>query len=202
MKRALPCLAVAAVFGGFGCGGATTAFNRTGPTIAAQPDGCDFAVVTSAPSDPYTVLGTIDIQYTSQMDWIYEEPAFKKKVAPLVCQTGGDTAIAHTNDNGLYVKATVLTTKPLPKAPEESSPPPETAAAAVDSVASPEPAAPPPAPEKSAEAKPDKKEESAKKDEADKEAVSGKKGGKKGARAKKDDDIRGKDGKIDIDKLL
>jgi hypothetical protein len=193
MRSALPLLAVAAVIG---CGGATTAYTRTGPTLAAQPDGCDFAVVTAPPSEPHTELGTIDITYTSQMDWIHDESAFKRKVRPLVCQNGGDTAVAHTNNNGLYVKATVLTTKAIPSA-EKAAPPPETAAAAVEAVAepvSPPPAASPPPAEKTPPVV--AKEEPAKKEET------GKKGGKKGASAKKDDDIRGKDGKIDIDKLL
>ncbi len=184
-----------------GCSGATTSFTRTGPTIPAQPDSCDFAIVMGRPSEPHTELGTIDLKYTNQTDWIYDESAFKRKVRPLVCQSGGDTVIAHTNDNALYTKATVLTTKPLPKAPEAAPPAPETAAAAVDSVAEPAaaPAAPSPPPaEKSAAAPAEKKEETAKKEEA----PAGKKGGKKGASAKKEEDIRGKDGKIDIDKLL
>jgi hypothetical protein len=204
MKRALPLLTAAALVG---CSGATTVLTRTGPTLPALPDSCDFAVVMARPSDPHTELGTIDLKYTSQTDWIYDESAFKRKVRPLVCQSGGDTAIAHLNDNGLYTKATVLTTKPIPKAPEKEAPPPETAAAAVESVAEP---TPPPAPTKTtaaepAKAEPAKKEEpkkeaSAKKDKEKEETP--KKGGKKGASAKKEEDIRGKDGKIDIDKLL
>jgi hypothetical protein len=194
MRQALPLLAVAAVVG---CSGATTGFSRTGPTIAAQPDGCDFAVMTAPPSEPYTELGYIDIKYTSQMDWIHDEAAFKRKVRPLVCQNGGDAAIAHTNSNGLYVKATVVSTKPIaaPAAPAAAEP--ASAAEAVEQVAAPAP----PAVEKTAQTEPAKKEDVAKKEDIPKPET-GKKGSKKGAAAKKDDDIRGKDGKIDIDKLL
>jgi hypothetical protein len=204
MKRALPLLTLTALVG---CSGATTAFTRTGPTLPAQPDSCDFAVATSRPTEPYTELGTIDIKYSTQTDWIYDESAFKRKVRPLVCQSGGDTAVAHLNDNGLYTKATVLTTKPIPKAPEKEAAPPESAAQAVDSVAEPAAAAkPPPTPapaaEKSAPAEPAKKEESSKKEASAAKDEASKKGGKKGASAKKEEDIRGKDGKIDIDKLL
>lgn len=202
MKRAVPLFAVAALLG---CGG-TTSFTRTGPTVPAQPGGCDFAVVKTRPSEPHTELGTIDIKYTSQMDWIYDESAFKRKVRPLVCQSGGDTAIAHTNDNGLYVKATVLSTKVLPStAPAEPTPPPETAAQASESASAKAPASPAAAPAAAAPAetkKETKKEESAKKEASAPEAPARKKGGKKGETAKKDADIRGKDGKVDIDKLL
>jgi len=216
MKRALPYLAVVAVIG---CGGATTAFTRTGPTLAAQPDGCEVSVLTASPKEPSTELGTIDIRYAKQTDWIYKESAFKRKVRADVCRSGGDTVVAHINDNGLYMNARVLTTK---------APPVKTPSTAVAS-SEPEatlPAAPPPAetttapeksthtqaaatpakqaaatPAKQAAAAPAKKEEAAKADEPAK-AASGKKRSKKGATAKKDEDIRGKDGKVDIDKLL
>jgi hypothetical protein len=194
LKKALLLLAPAAILA---CGGAGTAFTRTGPTVPAQPDGCDFTVVKERPSQPLTELGTVDLKYTSQMDWIYEEAAFKRKVRPLVCQNGGDTVLAHTNDNGLYVKATVLTSKSAQAAPA-SAPPPETASQSVESVTE-SPPPPPPAPvaEKPATEKPAEAE--AKADDGKK---SGKKGSKKGESAKKDSDIHGKDGKIDIDKLL
>jgi hypothetical protein len=210
MKRALPFIAVAAVFGGFGvgCSGATTAFTRTGPTLPAQPDSCEFAIATTTPKEPATELGTIDIKYVKQTDWIYDEPVFRRKVRTLVCQSGGDTVVAHINDNGLYMNATVLTTKatPAPATPTPAAPPePEVTADAPAPVASPATTAKAPAaaPDKSAQAaaKPEKKEASAKDDEPAK-ALDGKKRTKKGASAKKDDDIRGKDGKIDIDKLL
>lgn len=200
MKRALPYLAVVAVIG---CGGATTAFKRTGPTLPAQPDGCDFSVVRTSPTAPSTELGTIDIKYQKQTDWIYDESAFKRKVRANVCQSGGDTVVAHINDNGLYMSATVLTTRALPRSP----PSPEAASSALETTA---PAAPPPAetttapqagPPAQAAATPAKKEAATKVDEPAK-AASGKKRNKKGASAKKDEDIRGKDGKVDIDKLL
>jgi hypothetical protein len=208
MKRALPYLAVAAVVG---CGGATTAFTRTGPTLAAQPKGCEFSVVRESPTAPSKELGTIAIKYQKQMDWIYDESAFKRKVRANVCQSGGDTVVAHINDNGLYMSATVLTTKAIPV----TTPSPAVASSEPESTP---PAAPPPAetttapdkrtqaqaaatPAKKAAATPAKKEEAAKVDDTAK-AASGKKRSKKGVSAKKDEDIRGKDGKVDIDKLL
>ena len=208
MKRALPYLAVVAVIG---CGGAATAFTRTGPTLAAQPEGCDFSVVKASPTAPSKELGTIDIKYQTQMDWIYDESAFKRKVRANVCQSGGDTVVAHINDNGLYMSATVLTTKAVPvttPSPAVASSEPETTA----------PVEPPPAetttaPEKRTQAQaaaapankaaaaPANKEEAAKVDDTAK-AASGKKRSKKGASAKKDEHILGKDGKVDINKLL
>jgi hypothetical protein len=206
MKRALPYLAVAAVFGcGFsaGCGGATTAFTSKGPTLAARPDNCEFSVVAAPPTTPTTELGTIDIKYMKQTDWIYDESAFKRKVRAQTCRAGGDIVRAHINENGLYMSGTVLTTKvsaPVapPRAPAPSEP------EAIVAVAA--PVTPPnatSAPERGtqAAAKPEKKADGAKNDEVAK-ATSGKKRSKKGASAKKDDDIRGKDGKIDINKLL
>jgi type IV secretory pathway VirB10-like protein len=214
MKRALPYLAVVAVIG---CGGATTAFTRTGPTLAAQPDGCDFSVVTASPSGPSTELGKIDIKYAKQTDWIYAESAFKRKVRTHVCQSGGDTVVAHINDNGLYMNATVLTTK----APPLTTPNPAVASTEPEAASPPAESTPAPAPEKSTQAlaaatpatkaaatpagkaavTPATKAETAKDDNPTK-ATSGKQRGKKGAGAKKDEDIRGKDGKVDIDKLL
>jgi hypothetical protein len=202
MKRALPSLAVAAVFGcalASGCSAATTAFTRTGPTLPAQPGNCEFTVAKAAPADPSTELGTVEIKYVSQTDWIYDEADFTRKVRGHVCQSGGDTVVPRINDNGLYVSGAVYTTKAAPAAPEAAPPaPPEPEA--VQDVPAPAATAPAPAsaPDKSAQAaaKPEKK------DDEPAKAVSGKKGTKKGASAKKDEDIRGKDGKIDIDKLL
>jgi hypothetical protein len=202
-----------------GCGGATTAFKRTGPTLPAQPEACDFSIVRASPTGPSQELGTIDIKYQKQTDWIYDESAFKRKVRANVCQSGGDTVIPRINDNGLYMSATVLTTKAIPVAtpsPAVASSEPETA----------EPSAPPSAetttaPEQSTQAKgattpakkdaatpakkdaatPAKDPETAKIDDPAKPA-SGKKRSKKGASAKKDEAIVGKDGKVDIDKLL
>ncbi|HEX6245578.1 MAG TPA: hypothetical protein VFZ61_31860 [Polyangiales bacterium] len=212
MQRQLLCLAVAAVLG---CGGATTAFVPTGPTLAALPDSCDFSVVAS-PAPGSTELGTIELKYMKQTDWIYDEKAFKRKVRTQVCRSGGDSVVARINDNGLYMSGTVLTTKAVaaPPAAEPSAPAPsepettaEAAPVAAPPAATAAPQNAPAAPAKSAAAKPDKgaqaaaKPEAAKDDEAVK-AVQNKKGNKKGASAKKDQDIRGKDGKVDIDKLL
>lgn len=208
MRRALPSITVAAVLGcifASGCGGATTAFTRTGPTLPAQPGNCEFAVLSAAPGAA-TELGTIDIKYMKQTDWIYDEKAFKRKVGPQVCQTGGDTVVPRINDNGLYLSASVYTTKSAPAAPDASPaapPEPEAVDPVPEPATSPSPTAPAATPDKSAQAaaKPDAKAGAAKDDDAAK-AVPGKKGSKKGASAKKDDNIRGKDGKIDIDKLL
>lgn len=222
MQRALPYLAVVAVIG---CGGATTAFKRTGPTLAAQPEGCEFSVVRASPTGPSRELGTIDIKYLKQTDWIYDESAFRRKVRANVCQSGGDTVVAHINDNGLYMSATVLTTKAVPV----PTPSPAVQSSELESTPEPEttvPAAPPraettTAPKKGTQARatatpatqagakpatpavatPAKKGEAAKVDDTAK-AESGKKRGKKGASAKKDEAIVGKDGKVDIDKLL
>jgi hypothetical protein len=205
MKRALPYLAVAAVFGcGFsaGCGGATTAFTSTGPTLPAQPETCEFSVITAPPATPTTELGTIDIKYLKQTDWIYDESAFKRKVRAPVCRAGGDIVRARINENGLYMSATVLTTKPTaPVAPPSSQAPSEPETDDEVAAVAPPAATTEPARGTQGAAKTEKKADGAKHDEVAK-ATSGKKRSKKGASAKKDDDIRGKDGKIDIDKLL
>jgi type IV secretory pathway VirB10-like protein len=196
MQRALPYLAVAMVFScglSYGCGGATTAFTSTGPTLPAQPDTCEFSIVTASPTTPTTELGTIEIKYVKQTDWIYDEKVFKRKVRVQVCRAGGDIVRAHINDNGLYMSATVLTTKAAPVAAPVAAPAPAEPEATAEVAA---PVAPPPAATTQAAAKPEKKDDEAAK------ATSGKKGSKKGASAKKDDDIHGKDGKIDIDSLL
>jgi hypothetical protein len=100
-----------------GCAPAV-ALTRTGPTAPARPSGCDFAVLSAPPAESYTELGTIDLQYKSQTEWITKEAPFKRAIRPLMCQSGGDAAIAHINENGLYQKATVISTKPI--APEKA----------------------------------------------------------------------------------
>ena len=216
MKRALPYLAVVAVIG---CGGATTAFKRTGPTLPAQPEGCDFSIVRASPTAPSQELGTIDIKYLKQTDWIYDESAFRRKVRANVCQSGGDTVVPRINDNGLYMSATVLTTKAIPvatpspavessepEATEPAAPPAGETKTAPDKTTQAKDAATPARKDAAAPAKKDvattaKKEDAAKVDDPAKPA-SGKKRNKKGASAKKDEAIVGKDGKVDIDKLL
>ena len=210
MKRALPYLTVAAIVGvgsAVGCGGATTTFTRTGPTLPSQPDSCDFSVVTASPGESTTELGKIDIKYMKQTDWIYDESAFRRKVRTHVCQSGGDTVVAHINDNGLYVDARVFTSKATqvaPPSPEPASPEPEpepTAEAAAPSPPPPPASTTTPAKSSPATATPAKKGAAAKDGDPAK-AVTAKKPGKKGASGKKEADIRGKDGKVDIDKLL
>lgn len=167
--------------------------------MPAQPGTCEFTLAKTAPGEASTELGTVAIKYVNQTDWIYDEKVFTRKVRPHVCQSGGDTVVPRINDNGLYISGTVYTTKAAPAAPAAPpAAPPEPEA--TQDVPAPAATAPAPAatPEKStqAAATPEKK------DDEPAKAVSGKKGSKKGASAKKDENIRGKDGKIDIDKLL
>ena len=95
-------------------------FTGVGDAAPPKPVTCEVAVLTAPPSGAYEELGTIDVQYKSQTGWITKADEFQRKVRPLVCNAGGDSVIAHTNDYGVYLKGTVLSTKPGPA--EEKQP--------------------------------------------------------------------------------
>lgn len=121
MKQPLLALLAIALMG---CG-ATVTFTRVGEAAPPKPVTCEVAVLTAAPSGSYEELGTIDMQYKSQTGWITKADDFQRKVQPTVCNAGGDAVIAHTNDYGVYLKGTVLSTKPAPAEASDKQPAPD-----------------------------------------------------------------------------
>jgi hypothetical protein len=110
MKQAHLFLAAVALLG---CGPAVAFTPAGSATYPPKPSACEVSVLQAPPTTPFQELGTIELQYKSQTEWITTEPAFKRRIQPLVCQAGGDAAIARINDNGLYMKATVLSLTPI-----------------------------------------------------------------------------------------
>lgn len=91
---------------------------RTGPTQAPRPENCKYRLLTTVPAERYMELAVIDV------DAAYAPKnmaTFGKKIAPKVCEAGGDAVIARANGNGQWIKATVL--KRLPDAPPPPQPP-------------------------------------------------------------------------------
>jgi hypothetical protein len=96
---------------------ATTRVTATGPSAPAQDGPCSFKILTIPPSGSYSEIGVVNAQLG---DYGSNEFAtlsdFKKEIAAYVCRAGGDVAVAHANDAGIYIRATILksTAKPTP----------------------------------------------------------------------------------------
>ena len=89
-----------------GCG-ARTLVTATGAPQAPRPEGCDFEILTSTPLNGFREIGTLDMLSGGDGDTT-SLTRFKKRIAPKVCQLGGDAALAMANGTGYYIKATVL----------------------------------------------------------------------------------------------
>jgi hypothetical protein len=81
----------------------------TGPAQPAKRPGCEFQIYTMAPASPFVEIGAIDITIGVNGENRYPDiPALKEGIQPLVCQAGGDAAIAYANGFGVYMKATIV----------------------------------------------------------------------------------------------
>jgi hypothetical protein len=103
-------LALALLLAFAGCMG-TTAWTRTGAPQRPRPANCDFQIFTAS-TDGYAEIGTIDYSYDSGLSSIKTLGEFKARIRPIVCEAGGDAAIAFANGLGEYAKATVLKATP------------------------------------------------------------------------------------------
>jgi uncharacterized protein YceK len=82
---------------------------RTGPTSPPRGQTCDFQLLTTVPSRPYVELGVVDLPMDALgANMITNLADFKAKIAPQVCEAGGDVALTTANTYGMYLKATIL----------------------------------------------------------------------------------------------
>jgi hypothetical protein len=96
---------------------AMTRVTATGPGAPAQGGPCSFEILTTPPNGAYVEVGVVEAQlgdYGSNEFSTLSD--FKKEIAAHVCRAGGDVAVAHANDAGIYIRATILksTAKPTP----------------------------------------------------------------------------------------
>jgi hypothetical protein len=93
----------------------TTHLTPTGPDAPAQDAPCPFQILTIRPSGAYTELGVVNTQLGDFGSNAFSTLSdFKKEIAPYVCRVGGDIAVAHANDAGIYIRATVLKSTATP----------------------------------------------------------------------------------------
>jgi len=91
--------------------------------FSSRPDDCSFEVVTSAPSNNFEEVGTLQHYNGAEPKTVQE---FKKAVAKQVCGLGGDAVIAIADDKGLYTKGTIIhyVTGPGQRMPSPAPPDP------------------------------------------------------------------------------
>jgi len=89
-----------------GCVPLSYAFTpSTNAPIQARPNGCEFKVVLSQPTEGYEEIGTLQ-HYNGTPPKDTEK--FKKAVAEQVCQVGGDGVIATSNEKGELTKGSII----------------------------------------------------------------------------------------------
>ncbi len=110
MNQATKAVAIGIISMLSGCGGQV--FTATGPKLAPRQTGCDFRVLTTAPSGQYEELGVIDVSPGAYgINATTKLNVFKGKIAEHVCAAGGNAALVAVNGLGFYIKATVLDIK-------------------------------------------------------------------------------------------
>jgi hypothetical protein len=116
-----------ALFLAAGCNFGDIQFTANGPRQPARQAGCDFQLLTTSTAG-FTEIGVVDVTVGSFLpgENTYGDLAsFKEAISPYVCKAGGEAALAHAQNGGLYIKATVLkrmaagvpTPPPLPTGP-------------------------------------------------------------------------------------
>ena len=103
----------------------TTHLTATSPPAPSPGAPCAFQILTAPPSGGYVEVGVVNAQLGDYGSNAFSTLAdFKKEIAPYVCRTGGDVAVAHANEAGIYITATVLKSTGLtPARPPPESPP-------------------------------------------------------------------------------
>jgi hypothetical protein len=88
---------------------APTRLTATGPSAPPQDGPCSFELLTVPPSGAYVEVGVVETQLGNYGSNAFSTLSdFKKEIAADVCRAGGDAAVAHANDAGIYVRATIL----------------------------------------------------------------------------------------------
>ena len=86
-----------------------TSLTASGSHQPSRPADCEFRIFTVLPGPGYIEVGTVDVTPGPYGANVYRDlGGFYDKIRPLVCQAGGDAALAQANGLGMYIKATVL----------------------------------------------------------------------------------------------
>jgi hypothetical protein len=110
-----------------------TGLSATGASAPSAGEPCAFQILTAPPSGGYVEVGVVNAQVGDFGSNAFSTLAdFRKKIAPDVCRVGGDMAVVHANDSGIYIRATILKSAPAtaPAAPPTALAAPPTAPAA------------------------------------------------------------------------
>ena len=102
-----------------GCGGSVV-LSRSGPRQEARSEDCPYRMYTVPPSKGFIEIGSVDVSRGSA-EVASEITDFKRQIRPFVCEAGGDAAIAFANNQGLYLRATILKREAAPPASEASA---------------------------------------------------------------------------------
>ena len=87
----------------------TTELTATHVKAPAEAGTCAFQLLTALPSTPYVEVGIVETQLGDYGSNLFSTLAdFKKEISRDVCRIGGDLAVAHANDAGIFIRATVL----------------------------------------------------------------------------------------------
>lgn len=146
MNHAKWVLGIAMLFGiaTAGCASRNYLVTRTGtgPVVSKAPD-CDFAILTTRGERGYDEVAILEGDGQPAMTAV----EFQKMVRKQVCELGGDAVLAEVDNQGAYLRGTVLVSKDA--APETAAgtepagePPSAPEVGAVPAAASPPAAAP------------------------------------------------------------
>lgn len=91
-----------------GCG-TRYIYGRTGEVVAAaKPPNCAYVLLDAPPDKPFDELGVLapnDIEFG---DMSGGPTPYKETVGEQVCAAGGDAVVVERDDNGRYVRGTVI----------------------------------------------------------------------------------------------
>jgi hypothetical protein len=91
------------------CGGSRYLYGPLGAVVVQpKPKNCDFSLLDKLPDQAYDPLGVfapVDIVVPKVPS---TDAAFKKSVAAQVCEAGGDAVVTERDDQGRYVRGTVI----------------------------------------------------------------------------------------------
>lgn len=84
-------------------------FTRTTTANATvRPADCQIELFTAPPGKPYVELGVLDWHRRELSKRAYNAADFMRAVRPQVCGVGGNAVLAEVNDDGAYVRGTVI----------------------------------------------------------------------------------------------
>jgi hypothetical protein len=102
MKRLLALLFV------FGCAPVIHYTQNNSATMTPRGPNCEFDVLATPPSRPYTEVGIFDVEFHGGAMAIKSAEELKHEVGPKLCQVGADAVISQVNGVGFYVRAVAI----------------------------------------------------------------------------------------------